>query len=169
MVSMFQYHLMKVMTVMRLIYMSQSLVLGRYVYAMNSIREYYLFESYHLIHLGITLCKQLHPQPFSCVHVYKLNGQSYKKSDVLTCLRIIKFTQPQLPVSVTLYFTQSFILYHSSGYTAQPFLKPLLEHSLLLTCFICLRGGRGGYGWQTFFRAFINSELGLPEVASCLA
>ena len=28
-----------------------------------------------------------------------------------------------------------------------------------------LRGGGG----QTFFRAFINSELGLPEVAPCMA
>ena len=28
--------------------------------------------------------------------------------------------------------------------------------------------GKGG-GGQTFFRAFINSELGLPEVAPCMA
>ena len=27
----------------------------------------------------------------------------------------------------------------------------------------------GGGGGQTFFRAFINSELGLPEVAPCMA
>ena len=28
---------------------------------------------------------------------------------------------------------------------------------------------KGGGGGQTFFRAFINSELGLPEVAPCMA